>query len=210
MNNTISHSMSNLSLRSRPTTEPSPTEPLSMTAMAAMASAASQYAPDAIAPLQLKPTPTHQETTLFSWSHQLPDIASKANDGTASFSEASRTIIIQRNLVMKTASVEPPPKPMDPLKLHAERNRICNEIRGIIIRRIPEEKRNSYTPRQINRQAMFFEAFLFKNKLKYELYRDLNTLEERVMRVVRMTLTPRLRGYSRMPNLIVEMDLDMK
>ncbi|KAL7501950.1 hypothetical protein ACHAWX_000412 [Stephanocyclus meneghinianus] len=208
MNNTISHSMSNLSLRSRPAADPSPTEPLAITAMPSIAPTASECAPDPNATLNLKPSLL--ETTVFSWSHQTPYVITRANDGAAPFSAVTPTIVIQRNQAPTMPASETSREPTDPLKLHAERNRICNEIRGIILRRIPREKRDSYTPRQINRQAMFFEAFLFKNKLKYELYRDRSTLEERVMRVVRMTLSPRLRGYSRMPNLIVEMELEIK
>jgi ribosomal protein S3AE len=76
----------------------------------------------------------------------------------------------------------------------------------IIIKWIPKEKRGSYTPKQVNRQ--FVEAFLHKHKLTYVRNMDLSTLDNRVIRVVQMTLAPRKFVFSQMPKIIVEINLD--
>jgi hypothetical protein len=55
---------------------------------------------------------------------------------------------------------------------------------------------------------LFFEAFLHKHKLTYVRNMDLSTLDNRVIRVVQMTLAPRKFVFSQMPKIIVEINLD--
>ena len=78
--------------------------------------------------------------------------------------------------------------------------------RKIVIRRIPEDKKGSYTERDIYKQAMNFEALLFKFKLSYDYYLDLSTLEKRILILVRMTLFPNKHVITKMPKLIVDID----
>ena len=82
--------------------------------------------------------------------------------------------------------------------------------RKVIVRRIPEDKKGSYTDNDITKQAMIFESLLFKFKLSYGYYLDVSTLEKRIITLTSMTLRPRKNMMTRMPKLIVQIDMEMK
>lgn len=85
-----------------------------------------------------------------------------------------------------------------------------NNSRKIVIRRIPDDKWGSYSDNDISKQATIFEYYLFKFKLSYGYYLDLSTLEKRVITLTSMTLRPRMNQMTRLPKLIVHIDMGKK
>lgn len=77
----------------------------------------------------------------------------------------------------------------------------------IITRRLPEDKRNHYSIRQINKQAAIYQSFMYHYKLNYEAFLDKSTLEERVIRCANMAMGRDLRGLKR-PRLIVKINVE--
>eukprot|EP01082_Thalassiosira_pseudonana_P014954 g13270.t1 g13270 contig8:293300-293939(-) len=60
---------------------------------------------------------------------------------------------------------------------------VRNEVQRIIINRLSNQLRRHYKRRQVVRQSLILESFLYKRALTLEMYTDLDTLEERVLRV---------------------------
>lgn len=81
---------------------------------------------------------------------------------------------------------------------------------SIIIKHIPDEERGKYTIRQINKQAVVYEAFMYHYKLSYDTYGDISTLEDRVIWCAKLAQGILIRKGLPRPHLIVKIDTENK